>query len=90
MEKELYKKLLNSVPDKFRKDVEYEIDINHMELDTMTKEDFIMICKWVLEGKKLHLRRVIQNASMEFIENRNSELRELDEYINKLQTQEIA
>ena len=90
MEKELYKKLLNSVPDKFRKDVEYEIDINHMELDPMTKEDFIMICKWVLEGKKLHLRRVIQNTSMEFIENRNSELRELDDYINKLQTQEIA
>lgn len=90
MEKELYEKLLNSVPEKFRKDVEYEIDINHMELDPMSKEDFIMICKWVLDGKKLHLRRVIQNASIEFIERRNSELRELDEYINKLQTQEIA
>lgn len=90
MEKELYKKLLNSVPDKFRKDVEYEIDINHMELDPMSKEDFIMVCKWVLDGKKLHLRRVIQNASIEFIEKRNSELRELDDFIDRLETEEIA
>lgn len=90
MDKELYQKLLNTVPEKFRKDVEDEIDFNHMELEPMTINDFITVCKWVLDGKKLHLRRVIQNASIEFIENRNSELKELEEYINKLETEEIA
>lgn len=90
MQEELYKQLLDSVPERFKKDVEYEIDFNHMELEPMTKEDFILTCKWVLDSKKLHLRRVIQNASMEFIENRNTELRELAEYIDKLEKGEIA
>lgn len=90
MEKELYEKLLNTVPEKFRKDVEDEIDFNHMELEPMIINDFILVCKWVLDGKKLHLRRVIQNASLEFIENRNTELRELEDFINKLEAGEIA
>lgn len=90
MDKELYKKLLSSVPCKFKKDIEDEIDFNHMELEPMDKNDFIVICKWVLDGKKLHLRRVIENASIEYIEERNKELKELEDYINKLESEEIV
>lgn len=90
MDKQLYKKLLDSVPDKFKKDVEDEIDFNHMELEPMDKNDFITVCRWVLDGKKLHLRRVIENASIEYIEERNKELKELEDYINKLESEEIV
>lgn len=90
MDKDLYEKLLGSVPDKFKMDVQEEIDFNHMELEPMTKEDFILICKWVLDDKRLHLRRVIQNTTIEFIENRNAELKELAEFIDKLENEEIA
>lgn len=90
MDKQLYKKLLDSVPDKFKKDVEDEIDFNHMELEPMDKNDFTTVCRWVLDGKKLHLRRVIENASIEYIEERNKELKELEDYINKLESEEIV
>lgn len=90
MDKELYIKLLNSLPERYRDDVKYEIEFHHMELEPVNIEIFLTACKWVLDNKKLHLRRVIPNASREFIETRNEEIRELEEYINNFNKEEIA
>lgn len=90
MDKELYEKLLNSLPERYKEDVKHEIEFNHMDLEPMTVDDFLITCKWVLYGKKLHLRRVISNASLEFIEKRNEEIRELENYIRNFDINEIA
>ena len=90
MDKELYKKLLDSVPERYRKDVEYEIEFHHMDLEPLTVDGFLIACKWVLEDKKLHLRRVISNVSMDFIESKNEEIRELENFINNFNKEEIA
>lgn len=90
MNKELYEKLLNSLPERYREDVKYEIEFHHMELEPITIDDFLIVCKWVLDNKKLHLRRVISNASLEFIESRNEEIRELENYIHNFDINEIA
>lgn len=84
MEKEIYDKLINSLPEKFKDDVIHEIESNHFDIGGLTLENFIISCKWVLDNKKLHLRRVIYNLSKDSIDNRTGEIKELEEYIKEI------
>lgn len=84
MEKELYEKLISSIPEKFRNDVVHEIEFNHFDIGGITLDDFIISCKWVLDNKKLHLRRVIHNLTKESIDQRMEDIKELEEYIKEI------
>ena len=84
MEKELYERLINSVPEIFKDDVIHEIESNHFDIGGLTLDNFIISCKWVLDNKKLHLRRVIHNLSKETIDERMKEIKELEDYIKEI------
>ena len=84
MEKEHYEKLINSIPEKFKDDIIHEIESNHFDIGGLTVDNFIISCKWVLDNKKLHLRRVIHNLSKETIDERMKEIKELEDYIKEI------
>lgn len=84
MEKEHYEKLINSIPEKFKDDIIHEIESNHFDIGGLTVDNFIISCKWVLDNKKLHLRRVIHNLSKEAIDERMKEIKELEDYIKEI------
>lgn len=84
MQKELYDELISSIPEKFREDIIYEIESNHFDINGLTLENFIISCKWVLDSKKLHLRRIIHNLSKESIDKKGAEISELEDFINKI------
>lgn len=84
MKKELYDNLINTVPEKYRNDVIHEIESNHFDIGGLTLENFIISCKWVLDNRKLHLRRVIHNISKETIDLRMNEIKELEDYIKEI------
>lgn len=84
MEKEHYEKLINSIPEKFKDDIIHEIESNHFDIRGLNVDNFIISCKWVLDNKKLHLRRVIHNLSKETIDERMKEIKELEDYIKEI------
>lgn len=84
MEKELYEKLISSIPEKFRDDIIHEIEFNHFDIGGITLENFIISCKWALDNKKLHLRRIIHNLSKEAIDKKMEEIRELEDFIKEI------
>lgn len=84
MEKVLYEKLISSIPEKFKDDIIHEIESEHFDIGGITLEDFIISCKWVLDNRKLHLRRVIHNLTKEMIDERMKDIKELEDYIKEI------
>lgn len=84
MEKELYNKLISSIPEKFRNDIIQEIEFNHSNIGGIILDDFIISCRSVLDNKKLHLRKVIHNLTKESIDDRMKDIKELEDYIEEI------
>ena len=84
MEKELYDKLISSIPEKFKNDIIHELEFNHSNIGGITLDHFIISCKSVLDNKKLYLRKVIHNLTKESIDDRMKDIKELEDYIEEI------